>query len=50
MCIGKWHLGNYGNIAADHPEALADIAQEVQRHRATVTPVKSQLEETIKSN
>ena len=38
------------NVAADHPDVLADIAQEVQRHRATVTPVKSQLEETIKSN
>jgi arylsulfatase A-like enzyme len=37
------------NVAGAHPDALADIAKEVQRHRATVIPVKSQLEETIKS-
>ena len=37
------------DIASDHPAVLADIAEEVQLHRATVTPVKSQLEETIKS-
>jgi arylsulfatase A-like enzyme len=49
-----FHLGHDPaerfNIAADHADVLADIAQEVQRHRATVIPVKSQLEETIKSN
>jgi arylsulfatase A-like enzyme len=37
------------DIASVHPEVLADIAQEVEHHRATVLPVKSQLEETIKS-
>jgi arylsulfatase A-like enzyme len=47
-----FHLGHDPserfNIAARHPEVLADIAREVQRHRATIKPVKSQLEETIK--
>ena len=35
------------NVAAEHPDVLADILREVERHRATVQPVKCQLEETI---
>ncbi|MCX7428491.1 MAG: hypothetical protein NTW96_23050 [Planctomycetia bacterium] len=35
------------NVAAAHPDVVADIAREVERHRATVVPVKSQFEETI---
>ena len=38
------------NVAAEHADVLADIAKEVARHRASVTPVKSQFEETVKSN
>ena len=38
------------DVSADHPDVLSDIAGEVQRHRATVTPDKSQLEETVKSD
>jgi arylsulfatase A-like enzyme len=38
------------NVADKHSGVLADIAKEVERHRASVTPVKSQLEETVKSN
>lgn len=34
------------NVAAEHPQVLADIAREVARHRATIQPVKCQLEET----
>ncbi len=36
------------NVAAAHPEILGDIAREIARHRATVRPVKSQLEDTVK--
>jgi arylsulfatase A-like enzyme len=36
------------NIAASHPDVLAEIASEVQRHRATVKSVKNQLEDAIK--
>lgn len=62
-CLGKWHLGNHAcsftwaeilrngsTSRATTPTCLPTSPQEVQRHRATVTPVKSQLEETIKSN
>ncbi len=46
-----FHLGHDPserfNVAADHPDVLAAIAKEVERHRATVTPVKSQLEEVV---
>ena len=46
-----FHLGHDPaerfNVAAAHPDVLADIAREVERHRATVVPVKSQFEETI---
>jgi arylsulfatase A-like enzyme len=45
-----FHLGRdpseQFNIAARHPDVLADIAKEVERHRASVTPVPSQLEAT----
>ena len=45
-----FHLGydpsEQFNIATNHTEVLADLAREVERHRATVTPVKSQLVET----
>ncbi len=36
------------DVAGDHPEVLADIAREVERHRAGLVPGKPQLEETIK--
>ena len=36
---------NY-NIAAKHLDVVADLLKEVERHRASVKPVKSQLEET----
>jgi arylsulfatase A len=49
-----YHLGRDPaerfNVAEAHPDVLADIAKEVERHRVTVSPVKSQLEETIKSD
>jgi uncharacterized sulfatase len=35
------------DVAAQHPDVLADIAKEVERHRATIQPVKNQLEEAI---
>jgi len=35
------------NIADQHPEVIADIVKEVERHRATVQPVKNQLEEAL---
>ena len=35
------------NVAAAHPEVIADVAEEVERHRATIVPVKSQFEETM---
>ncbi|MBI5388593.1 MAG: sulfatase [Verrucomicrobia bacterium] len=33
------------NVSANHPAVVADLMQEVAKHRATVVPVKSQLEE-----
>lgn len=39
--------GESFNVAAQHPDVIAQIMKEVERHRATVTPVKNQLEETI---
>ncbi|MFA5189314.1 MAG: sulfatase [Verrucomicrobiia bacterium] len=42
--------GERFDVAKDHPDVLADIAKEVERHRATVTPVPSQLEEAAKQN
>ena len=35
------------NVASQHPNVLAGIAREVERHRATVQPVKNQLDEAI---
>ncbi|HEY5911726.1 MAG TPA: sulfatase [Verrucomicrobiae bacterium] len=35
------------SVAAQHADTLVDIAKEVERHRATVTPVKCQLEEAV---
>lgn len=40
--------GERFDVAALHPEVLADIAAEVQRHLATVKPAKCQLEETFR--
>jgi arylsulfatase A len=37
--------GEQIDVAASHAELLADIPREVERHRATITPVKCQLEE-----
>jgi arylsulfatase A-like enzyme len=49
-----YHLGHDPaerfDVADAHPDVLADIAKEVERHRATVAPVKSQLEETVTSD
>jgi hypothetical protein len=47
-----FHLGRDPSerfdVADAHPDVLAAVAKEVARHRATVTPVKSQLDETVK--
>jgi len=32
------------DVSKDHPEVIADIMQEIERHRASVKPVPSQLE------
>jgi arylsulfatase A len=32
------------DVSADHPEVVADLLAEVQRHRATVEPVESQVD------
>jgi arylsulfatase A len=37
--------GEQFDVAASHPEQLAEIAREVERHRATIRPVRCQLEE-----
>jgi arylsulfatase A-like enzyme len=42
--------GERFDVAKDHPDALAAIAMEVERHRATVTPVRSQLEDVVRRN
>jgi hypothetical protein len=34
-------------VAGQHPDVVADIDREVQRHRATVQTAKDQLEETV---
>ena len=39
--------GETFDVAAAHPEVLANIAKAVERHRATVKPVKSQLIESV---
>jgi hypothetical protein len=35
------------NVATNHPNLLADIAQAVEEHRAGLLPVKSQLVEVF---
>ena len=46
-----YHLGHDPSerfdIATAHPDVLRDIAEEVERHQATVVPARSQLEETV---
>jgi len=39
--------GESFDVAAAHPEVLAEIAAAVERHKATVTPVKNQLEAVV---
>ena len=41
--------GESFNVAAAHPEVLAELAREIERHRATVIPVPNQLEATVKT-
>jgi arylsulfatase A-like enzyme len=46
-----YHLGHdpseQYDVAQDHPEVLAEIAAEVQRHRAGLVPAESQLDKKI---
>jgi arylsulfatase A-like enzyme len=42
--------GESFDVAKDHSDVLAAIAKEVEKHRATLTPVKNQLEEIVKAN
>lgn len=35
------------DVGADHPEVFAGIQREIEAHRATVTPVESQLESVV---
>jgi hypothetical protein len=37
--------GETFNVATNHPDAVADLLREIETHRATVKPVKSQLED-----
>ncbi|MFN5537600.1 MAG: sulfatase [Planctomyces sp.] len=39
--------GERWNVAKEHPEVLAEIQAAVERHRATVQPVESQLEAAL---
>jgi arylsulfatase A-like enzyme len=41
--------GESYNVAAAHPEVIAGLQAEIEKHRATVTPVKNQLEEVALS-
>ena len=47
-----YHLGHdpseKKNIAKDHPDIIAEIIKEVEKHRATLTPVEDQLAKRIK--
>ena len=38
------------DVAKDHPDVIADIMKEVEKHRATLKPGKDQLAERIKTN
>ena len=40
--------GETFNVAAKYPDVVASLLAEIQAHRATVTPVKSQLAEVAK--
>jgi len=40
--------GERFDVAALHPEVLAGLEAEVQRHLASVKPAKDQLEETVR--
>jgi arylsulfatase A-like enzyme len=46
-----YHLGRdpgeQFDVAKDHPEVLAEIAREVERHRATLEPVETNLDALI---
>ena len=46
-----YHLGSDPSerfdVAAEHPEVLAEIALEVERHRSSLTPVESHLDALI---
>jgi arylsulfatase A-like enzyme len=48
-----YHLGHDPSekfdVAKEHPDVIADILKEVERHRATVKPVPDQLAERIKT-
>jgi len=35
------------NIAKQHPEVIADLLKEVEKHKASIKPVKSQLDEHL---
>jgi len=39
--------GESFDVAKDHPDILAEIAQAVERHKATVIPVKNQLDALV---
>jgi len=39
--------GESFNVAAAHPDVIAQINAAVEKHKATVKPVKNQLEETV---
>src|SRR5579862_52315 len=39
--------GESFNVAKDHADVLAEIAKSVEHHKATLTPVKNQLEEAM---
>ena len=49
-----FHLGHdpseQSDVARNHAEVLADIAREVERHRAALVPGKAQLDEIISRN
>lgn len=42
--------GEAYNVAAEHPEVLAQIAAAVERHRAKLVPANSQLEAVVKAD
>jgi arylsulfatase A-like enzyme len=41
--------GEHKNVAAAHPEVLAQIAAAVEKHRAALTPAPTQLEAVVAS-